>query len=138
LFTYFKQSDVRNERLIKTFEHISDHTTKVQNAQIQSFTTFDTSVDKLKDFTANILQEQYTIHDTFTNMAKEVQQSMAGLNEHEEKLVDCFGNDLQNNVTEWIQEIEKTRHTFLEIEEQITPLSKTLEIMNETHVENKQ
>lgn len=138
LFTYFKQSDVRNERLIKTFEHISDHTTKVQNAQIQSFTTFDTSVDELKNFTANILQEQYTIHDSFTNMAKEVQQSMAGLNEHEEKLLDLFGDDLHTKLTEWIREMEKTSHTFVQIEEQMTPLPKTLEIMNETHVENKQ
>src|SRR5699024_1792339 len=71
LFTYSKQSDVRNERLIKTFEHISDHTTKVKNTKIQSFTTLDTSVDELKDFTTNILQEQYTIHDSFTNMDKE-------------------------------------------------------------------
>lgn len=138
LFTYFKQSDVRNERLIKTFEHISDHMTKVQNAQIQSFTTFDTSVDELKDFTANILQEQHTIHDSFTNVAKEVQQSMTGLNEHEEMLFDLFGDEFHTKLTEWIREMEKTSHTFVQIEEQMSPLQKALEIMTETHVENKQ
>src|SRR5699024_3004816 len=82
LFTYFKQNDLRNERVIKIVEQTSDNMKKVQNAQIQSFTTFDTTVDELKDFTSNMLHEQHTIHDSFINVAKEVQQSMTGLNEH--------------------------------------------------------
>ena len=138
LFTYFKQNDLRNERVIKIVEQTSDNMKKVQNAQIQSFTTFDTTVDELKDFTSNMLHEQHTIHDSFINVAKEVQQSMTGLNEHEEKLLHLFGADFHVKLTEWIREMEKTSHTFVQIGTQMTSLPKALDMINETHLENKQ
>lgn len=138
LFTYFKQNELRNERVIKTFEQTSDNVKKVQNAQIQSLTTFDTSVDELKDFTANILQEQHAIHDSFANVGKEVNESMNILNEHEKKLLHLFGDDLRTRMTEWINQMEKTSKTFVQIGIQMEPLPKALEMINETHSENKQ
>src|SRR5699024_10027426 len=138
LFTYFKQNDTRNQRIIHTFEQTADKMNKVQNAQIQSFSTFDTSVDELKDFTANVLHEQHIIHDSFANVAKGVQQSMTGLYEHEEKVLDLFGDDFRTKMTEWIREMEKTSHTFVQIGERMNPLPKVLDRINETYLENKQ
>src|SRR5690625_6045057 len=58
LFTYFKKTDRKNERMAEACEQTTQKSQEVAQTQIDSLQQFAESVDELKAFTDSSLEEQ--------------------------------------------------------------------------------
>lgn len=137
LFTYFQKMDQRNERITKVFEQTYESIQKLQTSQLESFATFETSVDEWKDFTSNILAEQKMIHNELATMTKQFDQFVTTLGTHERKLAETFGQNLQTKLTELTKQMEESGRHFAIIGQNIQTLPQALEVMNNMQEEHK-
>ena len=137
LFSYFKKTDQRNERMMTVFEKTYEKIEKVQHAQLENFTIFNTSVDELKDFTKHIVTEQKTMHDGLQEMINEVHQLVDMIESQKQTFTDLLGDSFQTKIIDITKQLENFANHFQAIGHNIGTLPEALEVINETHTAHK-
>src|SRR5690625_4278405 len=137
LFMYMEQTEQRSERMMNTFEKTYDNIHQVQEAQLQSFATFDTSMKDLQQFTTSSLEAQQGVQQTLQQTKEQMNQLVEQMKEHHVALRDLFGDQLHAdlaNITSYIKELARE---FNQIGTSIVTLPQALEVINDTQAQHK-
>lgn len=137
LFSHFQKTDRRNERMVSVFEHTYENIQNVQEAQINSFTEFDASVYELKNFTSSLLNEQKEVQQALDEITKRISSLVDKLGEHDTKLSEIFGNDLQTQLTSMTAYVGELAKNVDKVGTSIITLPQALDVINETQAEHK-
>src|SRR5699024_11845115 len=99
LFSYFKKSDRRHERLVDSFDQSFKRVQDVSQKQLDSFEVFDDSGEALKDFTTSLLTEQEAVHKSLATMTKDNKVLVSTMAEHNDTFKAVFGNELSSELS---------------------------------------
>lgn len=128
LFTYFKQTDERNERIATIFEKTADQVEDVFKAQLKTSRLFDESMNELKEFTSSILDEQAQLMKSSHGLTE-------AMEDHNREFKRIFGDNLSaelRGMTSYLGELAKGFET---LGSSVTSLPSALETINETQVQ---
>lgn len=137
LFSYFKKSDRRNERLVETFEHSLGKMQGVSQAQIDSFQAFDASADDLKNFTSSLLTEQEEVLQSFSDIRDEHQSLVKTMGTHNETFKHIFGSDLSTELAGIKKYLNDLNNGFDKVDHSMGALPGALEVIHQTQAEQK-
>jgi|SRR5690625_640887 len=137
LFSYFKKSDRRHERLVDSFDQSFKRVQDVSQKQLDSFDAFDDSVENLKDFTTSLLTEQETIHTSLADINNENKVLVDTMAKHNDTFKDVFGNELNSELSGIKSYLGNLIKGFDNIGHAIGSLPEALDIINQTQAEHK-
>lgn len=137
LFSYFKKSDRRNERLVETFEHSLGKMQEVSQTQIDSFQAFDASADDLKNFTSSLLTEQEEVLQSFSDIRDQHQGLVKTMGTHNETFKHIFGSDLSTELAGIKKYLNDLNNGFDKVGHSMGALPSALEVIHQTQAEQK-
>lgn len=137
LFSYFKKSDRRNERLVESFEHSLGKMQEVSQAQINSFQAFDASADDLKHFTSSLLTEQEEVLQSFSDIRDEHQGLVKTMGTHNEAFKHIFGSDLSTELAGIKKYLNDLTNGFDQVGNSMGALPDALEVIHHTQAEQE-
>lgn len=137
LFSYFKKTDRRNERVTTVFEQTYEKIQEASKAQIDTLSKFDEAVNDLKGFTSSLLEEQTVIHRSLYEITEKTEGVTETLEAHNEEFKQVFGKDVSsqlNGITSYLGELSTE---FDKLGTSIGGLPHALEVINQTQTEYK-
>ena len=137
LFSYFKKTDERNERMAMTFENAYKRIEEALSAQIDTLNHFEDTSTDLKTFTSSIVQGQQTVVDSLEKSNKESHHLVDQMKEQNRAFKQVFGSDLSSKllgITSYLSELSKH---FDKLEESFVHLPGALQTINDTQAEYK-
>lgn len=137
LFTYFKNVDDKNERMVQTVEGTYEKVKEVSETQKKTLDRFEGSVSELKTFTSSILQGQKSISDSFSQIMNQCNQLVKRMENNNNELKNIFGSDLSSKmggITNYLGELSRD---FDRLGETISDLPEALQVINQTQNEYK-
>lgn len=137
LFSYFKKSDRRHERLVDSFENTTNKMQEVSQAQIDNFQAFEESVEELKDFTTSILTEQEDVHESLADIKSESKELVKAIDVHNETFKKIFGYGLSAELAGIKSYLGELTKGFDKVGNSIGTLPDALEVINQTQAEHK-
>lgn len=137
LFSYFKKSDRKNERMATAFEGTYEKMEETAKAQTDTLLHFEDAVADLKTFTTSLLDEQAVIHGDLEKITQKSDDLVEMMGVHNREFKDIFGNDLSTElkgITTYLSELSKD---FDKLGHSIVQLPDALEVINKTQNEYK-
>jgi len=137
LFSYFKKSDRRHERLVDSFDQSFKRVQDVSQKQLDSFEVFDDSVEALKDFTTSLLTEQEAVHTSLADITNENKVLVSTMAEHNDTFKAVFGNELSSELSGIKSYLGDLIKGFDNVGHAMGSLPEALDIINQTQAEHK-
>lgn len=137
LFSYFKKTDRRNERMAIAFEQTLEKTQEVSKAQIKTLAGFEDSVNDIKNYTSSLLEEQAVIHSSFEKTTQKNHELVDKMDAHNREFKQVFGSDLGGKLSAITNQLGKLSNDFDKLGQSIIQLPDALEVINETQQEYK-
>lgn len=137
LFSYFQKADDHNERIASTFEKTQKNIEETSVKQIESLSLFEESVEEIKTFTANILEEQGGMKGELQRIFQQSDQLVEKMSAHNRELKQIFGDDLSSKLSGISRYIHELSNHFDQLGESIVKLPDALDVINETQAQHK-
>jgi chromosome segregation ATPase len=137
LFSYFQQTDQRNEKMATAFNQTYQKITEQTTAQLESMNSLQQSVGDLKDYFSSVAKRQEAMHGSFEKINAQSQQLVKVMQENNHKLERIFGENLNSNMLEMNTYLRELRSDFHTLSNSIVHLPNTLEQINTAQGEYK-
>lgn len=137
LFTYFKKTDRKNERMADAFEQTTQKAQEVSQVQIDSLHQFGESVSEFKGFTDSFLEEQAGVHRMLSQIMQQGEDLVGTMGKHNETFKQLFGSDLSMKIGQVNSNLSELTTGFNQLGSSIVKLPEALDIINETQMTHK-
>lgn len=137
LFSYFKKTDAKNERMVIGFENTLEKVKELSDTQIQTLDQFEGSVHEIKQFTSNLLGEQETMHRSFESIQVKSNELVGAMDNHNKAFQRIFGEDLSTKLSGVMTYLGDLSREFDKMGNSLVKLPDALEVINHTQSEYK-
>src|SRR5690625_2058115 len=137
LFTYFKKTDRKNERMAEAFEQTTQKSQEVAQTQIDSLQQFAESVDEFKDFTDSFLEEQAGSQRMLSQIMQQGDELVGTMGKHNATFKQVFGSDLSMKIGQVNTNVSELATGFNQLGSSIVKLPEALDVINETQTTHK-
>ncbi|MFD2628509.1 MotA/TolQ/ExbB proton channel family protein [Oceanobacillus kapialis] len=137
LFSYFKKTDAKNDRMVKGFENTLEKVKELSDTQIKTLDQFEGSVHEIKQFTSNLLGEQETMHRSFESIQVKSNELVGAMDNHNKAFQRIFGEDLSTKLSSVMTHLGNLSREFDKMGNSLVKLPEALEVINHTQSEYK-
>ncbi|WP_217585773.1 MotA/TolQ/ExbB proton channel family protein [Lentibacillus saliphilus] len=132
LFSYFKKTDAKNERMTQAFENIQDKAEDTAQVQKETLERFQTTATGLQAFMSSIVDNQTAVKGSFEQIHKETQTLVNQMSSHTKTLQQALGNDVTTQLRGVVLNLEAVKRGFEYLSPALNKLPDTLAAINQT------
>lgn len=137
LFSHFKKTDQKNERIVSIFENTYKNIEETSAQQMDSLQKFEGSMDDIKTFTTNIVEEQGEMGNRLQHVFKQSEQLVEKMGAHNREFKQIFGDDLSAKLSGISRHIHELSNHFDRLGDSFVKLPDALDVINETQAQYK-